>query len=98
MCQTNSVQFWVLTDLTISSNILSLSLMDTNEEIIKKLDTLIKVNVISAIQGKNLKEQVRLLSLANLAPKDIAEILRKSPNHISVILNDLKKEKKYGSK
>ncbi len=72
--------------------------MDYNEEIIKKLDTLIRVSVVNAIQGKTLREQVRLLSLANLAPKDIAEILRKSPNHISVVLNDLKKEKKYGNK
>lgn len=72
--------------------------MDYNEEIIKKLDTLIKVNVVNAIQGKTLKEQVRLLSLANLAPKDIADILRKSPNHISVVLNDLRKERTRGDK
>lgn len=72
--------------------------MDYNEEILKKLDTLIKVSVVNAVQGKSLKEQVRLLSLANLAPKDIAEILRKSPNHISVVLNDLKKEKKHGNR
>lgn len=80
-----------------SNNILLLSSMDYNEEIIKKLDILIKVNVVNAIQGRSLKEQVRLLSLASLAPKDIAEILRKSPNHISVVLNDLKKEKKHGN-
>lgn len=72
--------------------------MDFSEEILKKLDTLIKISVVNAIQGKSLKEQVRLLSLVSLAPKDIAEILRKSPNHISVILNDLRKENKHGNK
>lgn len=72
--------------------------MDTNEEVLKKLDTLIKVSVVNVVQGKPLKEQVRILSLASLGPKDIAEILRRSPNHISVVLNALKKEKKYGNK
>jgi len=67
--------------------------MNNDEEILKKLDILIRVSAISAIKGKSLKEQVRILSLAGLKPKDIATLLRKSPNHISVILNDLKKEK-----
>lgn len=72
--------------------------MNSNEEILEKLDTLIKVAAIGAIQGKTLKEQVAIMSMANLGPKEISEILRKSPNHISVILNTLKKERKYGNK
>lgn len=75
------------------TNILERLRMTNNEEILKKLDTLIRVSVVNTIQGKSLKEQVRILSLASLGPKDIAGILRKSPNHISVILNDLRKEK-----
>jgi len=67
---------------------------DNNKELLKKIDILIRVSAISAIQGKNLKEQVRSLSLAGLGPSEIAEILSKRPNHISVILNDLKKERK----
>ncbi len=72
--------------------------MNLNEEILEKLDTLIRVSAMGAIQGKTLKEQVTIMSMANLGPKDIGEILGKSPNHISVILNALKKEREHGNK
>jgi len=72
--------------------------MNHNEEILKKLDILIRVSAVSAIQGKTLKEQVAIMSMASLGPKDIAEILGKRSNHISVVLNNLKKEKGYGNK
>ena len=67
--------------------------MNYDEKVLKKLDILIQVSAVSAIQGKSLKEQVNILFLAGLRPKDIAKFLRKKPNHISVILNDLRKEK-----
>jgi len=67
--------------------------MKNDEDILKKLDILIRVSAISSTQGKTLKEQVNILSQAGLKPGEIAKILGKTPNHISVVLNDLKKEK-----
>lgn len=72
--------------------------MNSNEEILEKLDTLIRVSAMGAIQGKTLKEQVAIMYMTNLGPKDIAEILGKSPNHVSVIINALKKERRHGNK
>jgi len=72
--------------------------MNTNKEILEKLDILIKVTVMGVIHGKTLKDQVAIMSMASLGRKDIAKILGKKPNHIGVVLNDLKKERKYGNK
>lgn len=69
-----------------------------DEEILKKLDILIRVCATNSIQGKPVKEQVKILCLANLGPKEIAEIVGKTANHVSVILNDLRKEVKNGGK
>jgi hypothetical protein len=62
--------------------------------IVSKFDTIIKLQAISLTQGKPLKEQVILLSSLNFPPKQIADILGKTPNHISVILSDLRKMEK----
>lgn len=59
-----------------------------------KMDTIIKLLALSAIKGKEVKEQVWLLSSSGFQPKDIADILRKTPNHIRVILHRLRKERK----
>jgi len=67
--------------------------MNFDKEILEKLNILIQINAMSAILGKSLKEQVKILSITGLRPKEIANILKKKPNHISVILNDLRKEK-----
>lgn len=56
-----------------------------------KLDTLIKLSALSAVQGKSLKEQVAVLASLNMSPKQIADILGKTPNHISVVLHELRK-------
>jgi hypothetical protein len=65
--------------------------MNENQDlVIKKLDTLIRVSLINAIEGKSLKEQVNLMSSVGLTPKEIGEFLNKTPNHISVTLNEIK--------
>jgi hypothetical protein len=62
--------------------------------IVSKLDALIKLQAIAAVQGKPLKEQVAALASLNFQPKQIADILGKTPNHISVILFELRKVEK----
>lgn len=61
-------------------------------QISEKLDIIIKLLAISIVQGRPLKEQVRLLSEAGLKPKQIASILGKKPVNIRVILHNLRKE------
>ena len=65
--------------------------------ILSKLDVMIRLQAVSVVEGKPLRQQVALLSLAGLQPKQIAEVLSKSPNHISVLLHELRKEKRTGS-
>jgi DNA-binding CsgD family transcriptional regulator len=64
------------------------------EAIRSRLDAIIRLQAATATQGKTLKEQVSLLSSSGFQPKEIADFLGKTPNHISVILHDLRKGKK----
>ena len=57
-----------------------------------KMDTVIKLLALNAVKGKELKEQVGLLSSSGFQPKDIADILGKRSSHIRVILHRLRKE------
>ncbi|MDO8740354.1 MAG: hypothetical protein Q7J54_02130 [Candidatus Woesearchaeota archaeon] len=68
--------------------------MNNEKEIIEKLNLLVKLSAANLATGKDFKEQVRLLSSVGLSPKDIADVLGKTPNNVSVTLNYLKKIKK----
>ena len=68
--------------------------MDNEKKIIEKLNLLVKLSAANLATGKDFKEQVRLLSSVGLPPKDIADVLGKTPNNVSVTLNYLKKIKK----
>jgi hypothetical protein len=61
-------------------------------EISTKLDSIIKLLAIGSVHGKQLKQQVALLHSLGLQPKQIADMLDKKPNHIRVIIHELKKE------
>ncbi len=68
--------------------------MNDQKEIIEKLDLLVKLSAANLASGKDFKEQVRLLSSVGLLPKDIADVLGRTANNVSVTLNYLKKSKK----
>jgi len=59
-----------------------------------KMDIIVKLLALNAVKGRELKEQVRLLSSFGIQPKDIARMLEKTPNHIRVIQHGLRKELK----
>jgi len=61
--------------------------------VIDKLNVLVKLTAANVIQGKKFKDQVALLSSVGLQPIEIASILSKTPNHVHVTLNTLRKEK-----
>jgi len=59
-----------------------------------KIDIVIKLLALNVVEGKELKKQVSLLASSGFQPKDIADILEKTPNHIRVILYGVRKERK----
>lgn len=66
---------------------------DENKIMNEKMDILIKLTAANVIQNKDFKEQVRLLSSVGLQPKEIADILGKTPNNVRVTLSFIRKEK-----
>lgn len=58
-----------------------------------KINIIIKLLTLNAVEGKELKDQVSILSSFGFQPKQIADMLGKTPNHIRVILHGLRKEK-----
>lgn len=62
--------------------------------IVERLNVLIKLTAAGIIQNKNFTEQVELLTTVGLQPKEIADILNKTSNHVSVTINSIKKKKK----
>jgi DNA-directed RNA polymerase specialized sigma24 family protein len=62
--------------------------------IIQRLDALVKLTAMSTLDGKPFRERVLVLSNVGFQPKEIADILGKTPNHIRVTLHHLRKEGK----
>ena len=59
----------------------------------EKLDTLIKLTAINALKGKNLTDQVEILSEIGLQPKQIATILGTDPATVSTLKGRVKKKR-----
>ena len=62
------------------------------KKLFEKLDRITRLLAIIAMEDKNLKQQVQLLSEVGLQPNEIAEITGKSANLISVTKTSLKKK------
>jgi DNA-directed RNA polymerase specialized sigma24 family protein len=58
-----------------------------------KMDTIIKLLALNAVEGKQLKDQVAILSSFGFQPKQIAEMLGKNPSSIRVMLHRLREER-----
>lgn len=67
---------------------------DILKSIDKRLATLTNLVAINTIKDKSLNEQIDILSTAHLSVNEMATILGKSPNNISVRLHQKKKLKK----
>ena len=59
-------------------------------DISAKLDTIVKLLALIAVEDKTLKRQVSLLHSFGFQPKQIADFLGKTPNHIRVVLHSLR--------
>jgi DNA-binding CsgD family transcriptional regulator len=66
---------------------------EISERIIVKLNAIIKLMVLRMTEGKSQVDQIKLLSLAGLPPKEIAETLGTTSNTVNVTLSNLRKQK-----
>lgn len=66
--------------------------MDNNfeKELLKKIDTIIKLLTISSLKDETQLQKIKVLNSAGLPPKDIADLLGTSSNTVSVALHKLK--------
>jgi len=68
------------------------SVEDILKEVSSKLDRVVRLLAIEVSRGRELKDQVRFLHQAGIEPKEIAEILGKTPNTIRVTLFAIRRE------
>lgn len=68
-------------------------MVEEKNEIIARLDALIKLTAVNLLQGKDLKEQVRLLSSIGFQPIEIAELSGQNYNTIKSTLFRIRGEK-----
>ena len=62
------------------------------KELSAKFDLVIKLLGLRMVEGKPQREQMRVLSLAGLQPKEIAEIIGTTPNAVRVSLSRMRSE------
>ncbi len=65
--------------------------MAEHEQILQRLDKLIRLLSMHVMRDLSQREQIGLLAKAGFQPKDIADLLGTTPNTVSVTLSDLRK-------
>lgn len=63
-----------------------------------KLEMLVRLTAIALVDRKKQRDQIRLLSLAGMPPKDIADLIGTTPNTVNVALTNLRKAKRMNLK
>lgn len=72
---------------------------DAKDKTEEKLDILIRLLALSLVkETKSMKDKILFLGGAGLPPKEIAELLQTTPNHVNVALSQARKSKKAASK
>jgi hypothetical protein len=67
--------------------------MTEGEEIVRRLDTLIRLVAVGVCAEKSQRDSIAILNSAGLAPKEIAEFLQTTPNTVSVTLSAMRRNK-----
>ncbi len=67
--------------------------MVENNQILKKLDMIIRLLALNHMKGKEVGEQIVFLNSLGIANKDIAEILGKTQNTVNATLSQARKKK-----
>ena len=68
------------------------------EQLLSRLDTLIKITAIDAFQGKSRADVVRILSELGFQNKDIAMILGTTAAYVAKVKYEFKKQRKKKGK
>jgi len=66
---------------------------DINLKILEKLNILVKLTTLNIVMDHDYREQVRILSLVGLKPKEIADLLGKTSNSVRVTLSGIRRSK-----
>jgi DNA-directed RNA polymerase specialized sigma24 family protein len=72
--------------------------LPNNDDGSSRSDLQTRLIAIGLVNGKPQKEQVRLLSIAGMAPKEIADLIGTTPNTVNVTLSSLLKNGKMNLK
>ena len=72
--------------------------MNATDDVVNKLDVLIRLTAISICADKTQKEKIQILDSAGLSPKEIAEMIGTTRNTVSVALAGLRKNQGKGAK
>lgn len=64
------------------------------EQLLSKLDTLIKISVINAFQGKSRAEVISILADLGFGNKEIATVLGTTPSYVANVRHMTKKQRK----
>lgn len=64
---------------------------DKQQQILDKLDLMIKLLAVGVIRGKEVREQIVTLSRMGISNKDIALILGKTQNTVNATLSQARK-------
>lgn len=71
---------------------------EINLKLLEKICLLVKLTALNIVKDKDYKKQVELLSSIGLKPKEIADLLGKTPNNVRVTLSQIRKSKGKGKK
>ena len=66
--------------------------VEHTDELARRIDMLTRLLAINLVNGKSQKEQIRLLSVAGMGPKEIADLLGTTSNTVNVALSALRKK------
>lgn len=66
--------------------------------IAEKLDAIIRLLALDIGEGKTQSEMIRILSVAGLAPKEIANILDTTPNTVRVARSSMRNRRRPGAR
>jgi DNA-directed RNA polymerase specialized sigma24 family protein len=64
----------------------------------KKVDSLNRLVAVLLVNGKSQRDQVRLLSVSGLGPKEIADLIGTTQNTVNVALSEMRKKGKLNLK
>ncbi len=66
-------------------------LADDTQDLGRKIDLLVRLFAVNLVNGRSQREQIRLLAIAGMGPKEIATLLGTTPNTVNVALSTLRK-------